>query len=597
MKNYLLVIVLFTQLSVLMAQTQQGYVRSISRPDRKALPIENVVVSVAGIGNSVISSKDGHFSFVCPNSSYRILRVVKNGYQLVDRGVIGRQYPFSSSVRHEIVMVLNSDLEKDKKRIEDNAYKRAETEYKRRLDLIRSQYEEKLITKEFADQAEEELGNSYQNYIEMISDMAERYAMADYEGISAINKQILLFIENAELEKADSLINTKGNIKNRIKELKEQQQMNMETRKLLEKSEQSATFKLNDIAEDCYNKYTIFESNFMNDSAAYYLGQRAELDSTNLEWQSEYGQFLTERLADYDNGMKYLQRFLRQSLLQYGEKDSWTASAYNNIGTLYDYMGEYNLALECHKKSLRIRKEILEDNDPDISYSYNNIAEIYSKLGNNSRALELHEKALELRIKAYGDSSEWVAESYNNIGIAQYRQGDFSNALDNFNKSLDIRVRIYGENNLYVPTSYNNIGMVYYKLNDYEQSIKYLTKSLNVRKIVLGEHHPDVAESYNNIGSVLLEIEKTEEALEYFKKSLEILLDVYGETHDWTAMAYNNVASVYDRLGNYQQALEYFKKSHKILSESLGSDHKYTLDVLTSIDRVAKLLQEGKGAN
>ena len=62
-------------------------------------------------------------------------------------------------------------------------------------------------------------------------------------------------------------------------------------------------------------------------------------------------------------------------------------------------------------------------------------------------------------------------------------------------------------------------------------------------------------------------------------------------------MAYNNVASVYDRLGNYQQALEYFKKSHKILSESLGSDHKYTLDVLTSIDRVAKLLQEGKGAN
>ena len=118
------------------AQVQQGYVRTINRPDRQPVPVANVTLNISGAPNAVLSNEAGVFSFSCTGQSYRIMRVQKQGYQLIDKDVIGRQQPFSPSVRQEIVMVSQEDLEADKRRIEDKAYARAQADYERRLAEI-----------------------------------------------------------------------------------------------------------------------------------------------------------------------------------------------------------------------------------------------------------------------------------------------------------------------------------------------------------------------------------------------------------------------------------------------------------------------------
>ena len=253
-KKTLMIFLCLLSAVVASAQVQQGYVRTINRPDRQPVPVAHVTLNISGAPNAVLSNEEGVFSFNCIGQSYRIMRVQKQGYQLIDKDVIGRQQPFSPSVRQEIVMVAQEDLEADKRRIEDKAYARAQADYERRLAEIQQQLATQEITEQQAAQAEVALGDNYQKYVEMIGDMAERYAMMDYEGISDLNRQILQCIENAELEKADSLINTKGSMEQRLQEIREQQQANQQAREFLEQSEKSLAFKVNDLAEDCYSK-------------------------------------------------------------------------------------------------------------------------------------------------------------------------------------------------------------------------------------------------------------------------------------------------------------------------------------------------------
>ncbi len=55
--------------------------------------------------------------------AYSLQQVKKTGYELNEIGVIGKQYTFSDKVPLNIVMVSTAQLQEDKQRIENNAYK------------------------------------------------------------------------------------------------------------------------------------------------------------------------------------------------------------------------------------------------------------------------------------------------------------------------------------------------------------------------------------------------------------------------------------------------------------------------------------------
>ncbi|CAF4292728.1 unnamed protein product, partial [Rotaria sordida] len=62
------------------------------------------------------------------------------------------------------------------------------------------------------------------------------------------------------------------------------------------------------------------------------------------------------------------------------------ADSYNNIGLVYDNMGEYLKALSSYERSLEIRKIAPPPNHPDLASSYNNIGSVYYNMGKYSKA-------------------------------------------------------------------------------------------------------------------------------------------------------------------------------------------------------------------
>ena len=194
------------------AQTQQGFVKTLGRPNKPGVPLENVTIQMVGMVNPVTSSSTGEFHLSAYNKKdgdpIKLLKVRKNGYELRDKDLIGREMVFSDRVPIYITMVDTHQLAADKKRIEDNARQVAEKNYQKKLGQLEKENKENKLSAEKFLQEKDALEEKYEKYLSLIGDMADRYARTDYDQLDSIDVEINICIENGELEKADSLIHT-----------------------------------------------------------------------------------------------------------------------------------------------------------------------------------------------------------------------------------------------------------------------------------------------------------------------------------------------------------------------------------------------------
>jgi hypothetical protein len=114
-----IIVLLFVINNYTYGQIQQGYVKTQGRPNKPGVPLSGVTIRVRGTMNSVLSGADGCFSFLMPDKkdgdALVLQQVRKQGYELCDRELIGRQLVFSTHVPIEIVInkrIENGELER-----------------------------------------------------------------------------------------------------------------------------------------------------------------------------------------------------------------------------------------------------------------------------------------------------------------------------------------------------------------------------------------------------------------------------------------------------------------------------------------------------
>ena len=521
----------------LSAQTQHGYVKTKGRlgHDGKIIPgvsLPGATVSIKD-RSTLISASNGTFSFPLPGKNYIVQNVRKKGYLLTDAEQL-RSYGYSSN---PLILVMETPQQQNEDRL------MAERKINRTLRRTLQQREDELdslkavnrITTEEYHKLYAQLYDDEERNRKLINEMVERYAKMDFDQMDERNREIKACILNGELLKADSLINSKGSIDTRIMEYNHLREANDSEEKELEKRSETLAFSrtieektLLELAEDCFNKSDMFKMEHQNDSAAYYLTIRAELDTTNVQWQVEAGRFFNYYLAVYNKALNYYNRALRHALMKYGENHPEVATCYNNIGSIFDSKGDYAKALGYYKKALSIRLSVFGENHPEVADSYNNIGSIYDSQGDYAKALEYYKKALSIRLSVFGENHPDVADSYNNIGFIYDSQWDYANASEYYKKALSIRLSVFGKNHPDVADCYNNIGGIYSSQGDYANALEYYKKALSIRLSVFGENHPEVATCYNDISIIYFFQSNFSQALDYLIKSLKIYSGLYG---------------------------------------------------------------------
>lgn len=580
---FLFVGLLITTMGFAQTQTQQGYVKTRGRLDSNGnlIPgqgLKGAVVYIKGRNSVSVESDDGAFSFPVPKTQFRVDSVRKKDYQLIDVDALFKTYIHSSNPIYFVMETPEQQLQ-DQLIAERKIRRSLTNQLHQREDEIEVLKEQQKITDEEYRQALQKLYEETEQNEQLVKDMVDRYSKIDYDQLSEFDQRISELILNGELTKADSLLRTKGDINERVSQYHKHEAVNTKEKKelsyrleQLQQSEILAIQERDDLANDCYRKFEIFKMQHLNDSAAHYIELRACLDTTNVEWQNDAGQYSDNFMANYSKALFYYQLALRQALEQYGEQSEEVATIYNNIACVYDFQGDFNRGLEYHNKALTIRKIIFKEGHPSLAISYTNIGLSYYEQGDYDSALEYHIKALANK-SACSEDPMIIACCYNNIGMVYSSQGNHNKALDCFVNAISILKSVFGEEHSNVATCYNNIGYVYHDQGNYDKALEYYEKALIIRKDILGENHPDVAANYSNIGNVYIDQGNYEKAFEYDQKALSIVKTLFGENHPTVAEAYSRIGDHYYSQGDYNKALIYINKSLTIRSVIFGENH------------------------
>ena len=570
--------------ATLYAQTQQGYVKTLGRPDKNGEPLSGVSVRVKGEHNPVLSKENGTLTLLLTGKkngdAYTLQEVQKKGYELNETGVIGRQYAYSDKVPLTIVMVSSAQLQADKQRIENNAYKVAEKNYKAKLELLEKQKLDNAITEEQYREELLDLQDKFEKYQLLIDGLAEHYAHVDYDDLNEKERKINICIENGELEKADSLIKTMFDpidvLKRNKDALAQLNQQISEANTIIDRANEDmvALLKRQDRdAEYLYHLYTIALSRFDNDKARFYIETRAELDSANVDWQIDAGAFFYQYIGDYGKTLTYNERALRTTKELSEENSIDAALCYHNIGVVFHKRNDYQQALDFYNKSLEITEDLPEEFCVHAVANYNNIGALYKEQGNLTKSLNCYQKSLSILKKKYQIETSDHANCYLNIGTVYYEEEKFDSAMFYYEKALPIYQHFEGEHSTDMALVYNNMGNVNMNTRDVSQALQIYQKALDIRIEVLNKQHPDVANSYNNIGLAYLYLKDFDKALEYHQKALDVRLQLYGEHHVDVAMSNSNIGWSYAMKEDYLRALPYAIKALEVSACILGKEH------------------------
>ena len=270
-----------------MAQNQQGYVKTKGRlnNDGKVVPgkyLNGVVIQVKGY-SPVITDSQGRFSIPVDGGTFMIQSVKKQGYDLIDKDALQQVYHYSSN---PLVIIMESDqqLKDDRLAIERKIRRTMQRQLQAQEDEIEALMEQNRITKDEYQKKLEQLYAEQENREKLISNMAERYLQTDYDQMDEFNLRINDCILNGKLVEADSLLQSKGDIRDRLKALEESQE-------LLKR-------QAIDLAIDCKNRGQISEIEGNINEALTFYNKAMSLFQFVLEMNMTEIQQLEEKIKE-----------------------------------------------------------------------------------------------------------------------------------------------------------------------------------------------------------------------------------------------------------------------------------------------------------
>ena len=616
MKRIILFILTAVGTLTISAQTQQGYVKTLGRPNQKGVALSGVSIRVKGGHNAVLSDTKGFFSMMLSGKkegdAYALQQVQKQGYELNERGIIGRQYAFSEKFPLTIVMVSTKQLQADKQRIENNAYKTAEKNYKTQMALLEKKQQANQITIEKYRQEIQELQNSFEKYQSLIDGLADHYAHTDYDELDAKEREINLCIEHCDLDKAEQLLQS-IDIKRRLAEIEQRiktgQQLKEEAledqTKILKQQEKDAEY--------LYQLYTIALGRFDNEKARYYIETRAALDSTNAEWQFDAGYYLAKQNL-HQKAIVYCEKslklFRKQTQANSGGDEFGVAMALNNLGVLYKDIQRFSESEAMYKEALDICRRLANSDpqiyEPDVARALNNLAGLYQATQRFSESEAMFKEALEIRRRlALSNSQTYeldVARTLDNLAALYDDIQLFDESEAMFKEALDICRRLAKSNpQAYEPdvaATLNNLAHLYSKTQRLSESEAMFREALDIcRRLAKSNpqvYEPDVATTLNNLASMYSDTQRLSESEAMFKEALGIrrrLAKSNPQTYEPdVAGTLFNLAYLYKTIQHFSKSEAMFKKALEIYRRlASNTPQAYEPYVAMTLNNLAEL--------
>ena len=250
-----------------------------------------------------------------------------------------------------------------------------------------------------------------------------------------------------------------------------------------------------------------------------------------------------------------------------------------NDGLALAKQSKYAEAIEKLAESLRIRREVLGENDLQTAATESWLASMYRTAGDYEKAETLYEQALAVVTQVLGKEHPETATGLNNLAFVCTLRGDDQRAKSLYEQALAIRQRVFGQQHLNTATSLNNLGSVYRSLGSYDKAQAHFEQSLEIRNALLGADHPSTAAVLNNMAVAHLWQGHYDRAAPLYEQSLKIVRQTLGNDHGNTATCLCNLALLATMTGDYALAERRYDEALTIFRKTLGDSHPVTLQI------------------
>ncbi len=366
----------------------------------------------------------------------------------------------------------------------------------------------------------------------------------------------------------------------------------------------------------------------LTDAVRIFEKVRGPKDARNVEALAKLGEFYTVRKV-FSKAEPLLLRSL--DLLKVSDPDhTGTPYVMNDLGELYDAMGDYAKAESCLRQAVKLREETLGPDDPRLAVSLSNLADIeetnrqYDEAERNyRRALNILQKAdpdgfqtscvrnnlAELyhtleefgkaealyteilpHLEKRGDSPE-LAAILGNLASVYVDEGALDKAEPLYLRSLEIRKRVLGADHPDTALGAYNAGTLYFRKGDYRKAEEYYRRALEIRESKLPKDHPDIGINLDSLAQALEYQGAYAQAEPLYLRALAIDEKAEPDSPE-TATVLSNLGTLHQTLGEYAKAEPMLLQALKIRKKVLPPNHR----LIGISDTALALLYASQGA-
>jgi CHAT domain-containing protein len=197
----------------------------------------------------------------------------------------------------------------------------------------------------------------------------------------------------------------------------------------------------------------------------------------------------------YPDAEEYFNKALNGSLAD----SSYYIATLNNLATVYQRLGQYELAEKKFSEIEADDKVKLGEKHPDYALSLCNLSLVLNDQGKFVDAEKLILKAIEIQRNNGDIQSISYASKLNNLGKIYVYSGNPAKAIPYYLAVLEIFKKTLGTESFSYSTTSYNLGLAYLKIGKRQDGIRLIRESANIRAKVLGKRHPKYAESIEKI--------------------------------------------------------------------------------------------------
>lgn len=275
--------------------------------------------------------------------------------------------------------------------------------------------------------------------------------------------------------------------------------------------------------------------------------------------------WFAEDHADFNLAMKYFNKsaeIAKKHKLKIRE-----ATAYGNLGNLYDDLSEPDKCMRFHQLSLSMCEEILRAGTKDSnewkramsgkSAAMGNLASLYKEAKNYRKALALCFEGM--KIDSAMKNYEFLSTGYAAIANIYRRMGKSDSAMMMLRKSVQVKYKTErGKNYINLDglyQSYHSIGNLFFDWKNYDSAQFYYNKS-NEISIKAGDSYHQIF-VFNSLGDIELAKKNAAKAVALYLKGYQLAVELNSDERIYYSS--QNLADAYEMAGDLRNAIKYLR--------------------------------------